>query len=64
VNLLNREFDIDLYREAMIETGEDRRAERIAEKMLKKGMSKEFVMENTELSLEKVEKIIKRINKV
>ena len=37
-------------------------SEKIAENLLRNGMSKEFVVENTELSIAQVEKIIKKIN--
>ena len=59
VNILNREFNIDDAREAWEET----RAEKIAENLLKDGLSKESVIKNTGLSVERVEKLIKRINR-
>ena len=61
VNLLNREFDIDIYREAMIETGEDRRAERIAERMLLENEPVDKIIRYTGLTQEKIIKIIKKI---
>jgi len=59
VNLLSREFSMDDFVEAQKEA----KAEKIAENLLRNGMSKEFVIENTELSIAQIEKIIKRINK-
>jgi predicted transposase/invertase (TIGR01784 family) len=59
VNILYREFNMDDY----VQVREEERAEKIAENLLRNGMSKEFVVENTGLSIAKVEKIIKKINK-
>jgi len=58
VNTLFREFNINDAKEVW----EEEKAEKIAENLLKKGMSKEFVVESTELSMKQVEKIIKRVN--
>ncbi|MCL1794801.1 MAG: Rpn family recombination-promoting nuclease/putative transposase [Oscillospiraceae bacterium] len=59
VSILYREYNIDDAKR--ISAAE--KAEEIAEKLLKNGMSKEFVVENTGLSIEKVEKIAKKYNK-
>jgi len=59
MNLLSREFDIDIAKEAWAED----KVEKIAERMLKRGTAIEIIAEDTGLSIEQVEKIIKRINK-
>jgi hypothetical protein len=59
MNLLSREFDIDLF----IEAREEDAREEIAENLLKDGMSKEFVVKNTGLSTNQVEKVIQRMNR-
>ena len=59
VSTLFREFNMDDF----IEVRAEERAEKIAENLLKNGMSKEFVVKNTELSMRQIEKIINKINK-
>jgi len=59
VNTLFREWNLD----EALEVRAEEKAEKIAENLLKDGMSKEFVVKNTELSIKQVEKIIKKINK-
>ncbi|MCL1793459.1 MAG: hypothetical protein FWG34_06290 [Oscillospiraceae bacterium] len=59
VNLLSREWNLDEAREAW----EEEKAEKIAENLLRDGVSKEIVIRNTDLSIEQVEKIIKKITK-
>jgi len=59
VNTLFREFNMDDFVEVRVEE----KAEKIAENLLKDGMSKEFVVKNTELSMRQIEKIINKINK-
>ena len=59
VSILSREITMDDY----VQIKEEEKAEKIAENLLRNEMSKEFVVENTELSITQVEKIIKRINK-
>jgi len=46
-----------------VEVRVEEKAEKIAENLLKDGMSKEFVVKNTELSMRQIEKIINKINK-
>ena len=59
MNLLNREFDIDLF----IEAKQEDRAEKIAENFLRDGISKDIVIRNTGLSIEQVERVIERMNR-
>jgi predicted transposase/invertase (TIGR01784 family) len=59
VNILSRSLSMDEAEELWKEVA----AEKIAENLLRAGMSKEFVMENTELSIELIEQAIKRINR-
>ena len=59
MNTLFREFNMDDFVEVRVEE----KAEKIAENLLKDGMSKEFVVKNTELSMRQIEKIINKINK-
>jgi predicted transposase/invertase (TIGR01784 family) len=75
VNTLLREWNLDDFIEVRAEERAEKKAEKkaeekaqkmaeaIAENLLRNEMSKEFVMENTGLSIEQVEKIIKRIDK-
>ncbi|MCL2813104.1 MAG: hypothetical protein FWD23_00740 [Oscillospiraceae bacterium] len=57
--MMSREFNMDDYMQAKAEE----KAETIAENFLRDGISKEIVIRNTGLSIEQVEKIIKRINR-
>ena len=59
VNMMSREFNIVDAKEAW----KEEKAENIAENLLRDGISKEIVIRNTGLSIEQVEKIIKRINR-
>ena len=62
VSILYREFNIDDFVRVRTEEAAEDRAESIAENLLKKGMSKEFVAESTELSMKQIEKIMKKYN--
>jgi hypothetical protein len=44
-----------------IKIGEEKNSERIAKNLLRKGMSYEFVVETTELSLERVKELAKEV---
>jgi len=59
VSILSREISIEDY----VQIREEDKAEKIADNLLRNGVSKEIVIRSTELSMAQVEKIIKRINK-
>ena len=59
MNTLFREFNMDDFVEVRVEE----KAEKIAEKMIKRGTPLDIVAEDTELSMRQIEKIINKINK-
>ena len=59
VNTLFREWNLDDF----IQVREEERAEKIAIKMIKRETPLNIVAEDTELSIEKVKEIAKKINK-
>ena len=59
VNMLYREWNLEDAKEVWAEE----RSEEIAENLLRKGISKEIVVESTEISIEQAEEIITRISK-
>ena len=59
VSILSREITMDDY----VQIVKEDNAEKIAENLLRDGVSKEIVIRSTELSIAQVEKIIKRINR-
>jgi len=65
INMLSMEFNLDdaqrVWKKDGIMEGEQKKAEKIAEKLLKNGMPKEFVVENTELTMEQVKEIAKKL---
>ena len=66
VSILNMEWNMDdalrVRGEEGVIQGEQKKAEEIAEKMVKRGTPLEFIVEDTGLSLERVEKIAKKYN--
>ena len=61
MGMLSTEFNLDDAKRVWLNDGEMNRAEKIAEKLLRNGMTKEFVSENTELSMEQVKEIAQKI---
>ena len=64
INMLNMEFNLDDALRVRENDGIIKGKEKVAEKMLKNGMTKEFVAENTELSIEQVHEIAKKIDNI
>ena len=63
--MLDTEFNMDdalrvRHNDGIIE-GEQKKAEKIAINLLRNGLSKDIVIENTELSAERVDQLIKNI---
>jgi len=65
INMLSMEFNLAdaqrVWEKDGIIKGEQKKAEKVAEKMLKRGTSIEIVAEDTELSIEQVKEIAKKI---
>ena len=62
VSILNMEWNLNDALRVRGEEKAEEKAEEIAENLLRKGISKEIVIESTKLSIEKIEEIIKKIN--
>ena len=65
INMMSMEFNLDdalrvRHNDGIIK-GEQRKAEKVAEKMLKRGIPVEIVSEDTELSVERVNEIAKNM---
>ena len=65
INMLSMEFNLDdalrVRHNDGIMDGMEKKAEKVAEKLLKRGMSIEDVAEDTELSIEQVKQIAQKI---
>ena len=65
INMMNMEFNLEdaqkVWKNDGIIIGEEQKAEKIAEKMLKDGMTKEFAVRMTDLSIEQVNEIAAKI---
>ena len=61
MSMFGREFNMDDALRVRYKDGEQNKAEKVAEKLLKRGMSIEDVAEDAELSIERVEQIAKKI---
>jgi len=59
---LSMEFNLDDAKRVWENDGEKKKAVKIAEKLLKRGTPIEIVAEDTELSVERVTEIAKKIN--
>ena len=60
--MLSMEFNMDDALRVRYNDGELSKAEKVAEKMLKRGTPIDIVAEDTELSIERVKKILKKIS--
>ena len=65
MSMFNTEFNLDdakkvWYKDGILD-GEEKKAEKVAEKMLKRGTAIEIIAEDTELSIEQVKKIAEKI---
>jgi hypothetical protein len=60
--MLNMEWNLDDALRVREKDGEQKRAERVAERLLKRGTPIDIVAEDTELSIERVKEIAKKIN--
>lgn len=61
INMLSMEWNLEDALKVRQMDGEQIKAERVAEKLLRKGMTIEFVVETTELPIERVEEIAKKL---
>ena len=61
INMLSMEFNLEDALRVREKDGIIKGAEKIAEKMLKRGTPIEYVSEDTELSIERVKEIAKKI---
>lgn len=62
INMMNLEFKMADAQKVWKNDGRIEKAEKVAENLLKEGMTIEFVAKTTELTVEQVEKIVQRIS--
>jgi predicted transposase/invertase (TIGR01784 family) len=65
INMLSMEFNLEdaqkVWQKDGIKIGEQTKAEKVAEKMIKRGPPLEIIAEDTELSIERIKEIAKRL---
>ena len=62
MSILNMEWNMDDALRVRGEEKAEQKAEEIAENLLRDGVSKEIVIKNTKLPIERIEKIVEKIN--